>query len=96
MPKDMPENLAKTFNAFTTIGWLLPLVGLVEIVAGALFIFPKTRALGAVMILPIIVGILLTNTVTDASGFPIAIIFVLVEIWALYDNREKYLPILKF
>lgn len=96
MPKDMPENLSKTFNAFIAIGWLMPLVGIIEIVAGALFIFPKTRALGAIMILPVIVGILLTNTITDTSGFPIALIFVLIEVWALYDNRAKYMPIVRF
>lgn len=96
MPKEMPENLVKAFNAFTAIGWLMPLVGLIELIAGALFIFPKTRALGALMIFPVIIGILLTNTVTDTSGFPIAIIFVLVELWALYDNREKYQAIYKF
>ena len=50
VPKDMPENLMKVFGAFMTIGWLMPLVGIAEIVGGILFIIPKTRALGALVI----------------------------------------------
>ena len=90
MPENMPESLTNAFKAFSDIGWLLPLVGIVEIIGGILFIFPKTRALGAIVIFPIIVGIMLTNTVTDMSGFPIALAFLLINIWALYDNKEKY------
>lgn len=90
MPENMPESLTNAFKAFSDIGWLLPLVGIVEIIGGILFIFPKTRALGAIMIFPVMVGIMLTNTVTDMSGFPIALAFFLVNLWAIYDNKEKY------
>jgi len=95
MPDDMPENLMKTFNALMEIGWLMPLVGFAEIVGGVLFIVPKTRALGAMIIFPIIVGILLTSTVTDPSGLPLALVFVAVELWVIYENREKYLPMVQ-
>lgn len=90
MPENLSKNLVNTFKAFTAIGWLLPLVGIVEIIGGILFIFPKTRALGAIIILPVMVGIMLTNTVTDTSGLPIALVFFLVNLWAIYDNKEKY------
>jgi uncharacterized membrane protein YphA (DoxX/SURF4 family) len=47
----------KLFAAFGEISWLMPLVGIVEVIGGLLFIFPKTRALGAIVILPVMVGI---------------------------------------
>lgn len=34
-----------------TISWLMPLVGLFEIIGGVLVIFSKTRVLGAIVIL---------------------------------------------
>jgi hypothetical protein len=43
------------------IGWLMPLVGAFEVVGGVLFMITKTRALGAIVILPIMVGIMLTH-----------------------------------
>lgn len=90
MPENMPENMMKAFNAFIAIEWLMPLVGLVELVGGILFIIPKTRALGAIVILPVMVGILLTNTVTDTTGFPIALVLILINLWVIYENRAKY------
>jgi uncharacterized membrane protein YphA (DoxX/SURF4 family) len=95
MPKDMPEKMMKAFGAFTEIGWLMPLVGIAEIVGGILFIIPKTRALGALIILPIMVGIILTNIVQDKSGLPIGIILSAILVWVMYENREKYLPMVR-
>lgn len=92
MPKDMSESMTTAFNAFVALGWLLPLAGLAEIVGGILFIIPKTRAFGAVVIFPLMVGILLTNTVTDTSGFPIATVLLAINLWVLYENRAKYAP----
>ncbi len=95
MPENMPERLVKVMEAFMTIGWLMPLVGVFEILGGALFIVPKTRALGALVIFPIMVGILLTNSVNAPSGLPMAVILFLINLWVLFENRDHYVPILK-
>jgi uncharacterized membrane protein YphA (DoxX/SURF4 family) len=95
MPEHLPEKMMKAMAAFMEIGWLLPLVGTFEILGGLLIIIPKTRALGALMILPIMVGIVLTNIVQDSSGLPIAGVLSAILIWILYDNREKYAPLFK-
>ncbi len=90
MPKDMPEDMMKLVEAFTAIVWLMPLIAVVEIIAGILVIIPKYRALGALMILPVMVGILLTHIFNAPSGLPIALILFAVLIWIMIDNREKY------
>ena len=89
IPPLEPEML-KVAEAFMTISWLMPLVAIVEIVGGLLFIFPKTRALGAIVILPIMIGIIIHNAVYAPSGLAIAGIFLLINLWVLYDNRNKY------
>lgn len=93
-PDNLPEKLAKVFQAFMAIGWLMPLVGFVEILGGLLFIFPRTRALGALVIFPVMIGIMLTNTVTEPSGLPIALVFFIINIWVIFENRHKYSPML--
>jgi uncharacterized membrane protein YphA (DoxX/SURF4 family) len=95
MPKDMPEKMMKAFGAFTEIGWLMPLVGIAELIGGLLIILPKTRALGAIIILPVMVGIVLTNIVQDKSALPLVIILSAILGWVIYENREKYLPMVK-
>ena len=95
MPKDMPESMMKVMSAFMEIGWLMPLVAVAEIVGGLLFITNKYRALGAIIILPVIIGILLTHIVTAPSGLPLALVLLAIEIWVIIENREKYLPMIK-
>ncbi|MDP1844635.1 MAG: DoxX family protein [Sediminibacterium sp.] len=95
VPADLPEKMLKAFAAFTEIGWLMPLVGVAEFVGGVMVIIPKTRALGALIIFPVMVGIFLTNIVQSITGLPIAIVFGAILIWIMYDQRAKYLPILK-
>lgn len=95
MPENLPEKMMKAMNAFMEIGWLMPLVGAVEVLGGLLIIIPKTRALGALMIFPIMVGIVLTNIVQDTSGLPIAGVFSAILIWIMYDNKDKYAPLFK-
>lgn len=82
------------FEAFMRLKWLMPLVGSMEMLGGLLAIFPKTRALGAIIIFPIMVGIVLYNFTMDASGIPIASVFAILNLWLLFDNREKYKKLL--
>ena len=94
-PEKLPAKMLQAMSAFAEIGWLMALVGLAEIVGGLLVINPKTRALGALIILPVLVGIVLTNIVQDSSGLPIALILSAILILILYENRIKYLPLIK-
>jgi putative oxidoreductase len=95
VPDDLPESMMKVMAAFMEITWLMPLVAVVEIIAGFLFIIPRFRALGAIMIFPIMVGILLTHLVNAPSGLPLALVFFAINIWVILENREKYLPIIR-
>jgi putative oxidoreductase len=95
MPNDLPENMVKAMTAFMQIGWLMPLIAVAEIVGGVLFITNKFRALGAIIIFPVLIGILLTHIIIAPSGLPIALILLGIEMWVIIENREKYLPMIK-
>jgi putative oxidoreductase len=94
-PKDMPENLLRVMAAFLEIGWLLPLIATAEIIGGLLFITNKYRALGAIIIFPVMIGILLTHIFLVPSGLPVALILLAINLWVIIENREKYLPMIK-
>ena len=96
MPENLPEKMAKAMAAFMEIGWLLPLVGIVEIIGGLLIIIPKTRALGALIIFPILVGITLTNIFQDSSGLPFVVVLWAILIWIMFENRQKYSPLMRW
>lgn len=89
-PDDLDPEMLQDFIAMNEIVWLLPLIGIAEIIGGLLIIFPKTRALGALVIFPVAVGILLTHIFVDTSGLLIALVIWIVLLWILFDNKEKY------
>ncbi len=88
-----PEFIAQ-MQAMERICWLLPLVGLAEIIGGILIPFPKTRAIGALVILPIIVGIDCLNFSAQPSAIIESVIFTSVLFYILWKNRKKYLELL--
>lgn len=95
VPEDMPENMMQMMNAMIQISWLMPLLALTEIVGGILFMIPKYRALGAIVIFPVMVGIILTHLTVAPSGLPMAIILLAVNLWVIAENRKKYLPMIQ-
>jgi uncharacterized membrane protein YphA (DoxX/SURF4 family) len=95
MPKEMPEKMVKVGKAFMEIGWLMPLVGAAEIAGGLLLILSRTRALGAVVLVPILTGILLANISMAPSGLPIVLVLIAIVAWVIIDNWEKYLPMIR-
>lgn len=94
VPKDMPPNAMAMFGAIMQIKWLMPLIGIAEIIGGILVIIPRFRALGALIIFPVMVGILLT-VISLSSGIPMVLVLWAVLIWVLFENREKYFPMIR-
>ncbi len=94
VPDDLPEPMMKMSKALMEIGWLMPLIGIAEIIGGVLFIIPKTRAFGATIIFPIMIGILLTHILVAPSGLPVAIALAAILLWVMIENKNKYLPLI--
>lgn len=95
VPEDLPENMVKLMSAFMEISWLMSLVGFAEVLGGLLFAIPKTRALGAIIIFPVMIGILLTNIISVPSGLPLVLVLLVINLWVIYENREKYAVLIK-
>ena len=92
VPEDMPEDSMQMFTAMMQIGWLMPLIAIFEIIGGILFIIPKVRALGAVILAPIMTGIMLTHFTIAPEELPIALSLLAIYLWVIFENRNKYLP----
>lgn len=94
VPADLPEELIKDSMAIMEISWLMPLVGFAEIVGGMMILFPKTRALGALIVFPVMVGVLLVHLTVAPEGLPIAIVIWIILSWIIWENRKKYIALL--
>ena len=92
---EMSEEQIKIFESFVHIGWILPLIAITEIVGGILIAIPKVRALGAIVILPVMVGIVVHHLAHDPSTILVPLVLMAINVWAILDNKEKYLPLIK-
>ena len=90
---EMTEAQMNMFGHLMAITWLLPLVAVAEIIGGILFMVPKLRALGALIMLPVTVGILLHHSVIEPQGLIIGIVVFAINVWIIADNWGKYKPI---
>jgi len=95
VPEDLPEQVIEAMTGFMQLGWLMPLIALAEVSGGVLFAIPKFRALGAIILLPVIVGIFLFHSFQAPSGIALALVVVAIEIWAIIENWNKYLPMVR-
>lgn len=95
VPKEMPAETMKDFGALMEISWLMPLIAVAEILGGILIMIPKLRALGALIVFPVMVGVLLTHLFVDPNGLPVALVIWAILGWIIYENRAKYLPLIR-
>lgn len=93
-PEFLPE-VRLLVDAFNASGWMMPLIAVVEIVGGILLVPTKTRALGAIVLFPVVVGIFFFHLVQDPSTIAIAIVVLGINVWAIVDNKEKYMPMIQ-
>ena len=92
-PTDLPEDVLQAMNAMKQIVWLMPLLAVAEIVGGALLMVPKLRALGAVILFPVLAGIVLHHITIAPSGLPIALVILTIFVWVVYEEREKFISL---
>lgn len=94
VPDNIPEDTMKMIKAMEEISWLLPLIGITEILGGILFIIPRLRPFGAVFITPLMIGILAQHF-TLADNIILPIILSAILLWVIIDNYQKYTPMIQ-
>ena len=95
VPPNLPVELVKDNVALEEIAWLMPLVAIVEITSAVLILFPRLRALGALEIFPIMVGVLLTHLTVAPEGLIMVLALWAILLWIIWENRERYMGLIK-
>lgn len=95
VPDDLPEKLKVMNQGFEAITWLNPLLAVVEIVGAILLLIPRFRALGALMLVPVMAGILLVHITAAPAMIALPLILAAILTWVLYTDRAKLLPLIQ-
>lgn len=94
VPDDLPQDVMTMFEAMMTITWLMPLIATFEIIGGVLLIIPRFRALGVLVLTPLMVGIL-SHHFTLGDYNPVPFVLAAILIWTGVENKEKYLCLIR-
>lgn len=90
MPEMLPEAL-NTIKSFVQSGWIWNLIGVTQIIGGLLLVFPRFRAVAALILLPTNVGIFLFHLIQDApERIGISAVIIIVNILLIYKEWDKY------
>ncbi len=91
-PPPMTGDPATFMQLFGSSGYMT-IIKVCELLFGILVLIPKTRALGLILLAPIVVNILLFELVlAKAPGIGVAL--VVINALAIYFNKEKYASII--
>lgn len=91
---EMTEQAMELMAAFGASGYMFPLIAITEIIAGILLLSKKYTALGAVLIMPITVNILLFHAFLDTAGMVMGIVLLLINIVILVSEKKHLYPLL--
>jgi putative oxidoreductase len=95
LPEGYPEAAASFANALADTGYIMYLVGLVEIAVGLMFISGRYVALGAILLAPITVNIILFHLFLDLKTILPALVVFALNIFIAYTVWDKYKPLLE-
>jgi putative oxidoreductase len=89
----LPENANNFMESLNNTGYVLPLVGILEVMIGALLLTKNKVALALLILVPISVNILLFHLFLDIPGLLGALVVVALNAILIYKNWPRYRPI---
>lgn len=91
----LPENAMAFMSALVSSGYIMAIVAIVEIVAGALLLFNKYQALTLVVLFPIVLNAFLFHLFLDVSGIAGAALAIAMNIFLMIKNKASYSQLFK-
>lgn len=90
VPKEMAPKMGAFFNGLIQSGYLIPLIGLTEVVFGALLLVGIYVPLAAIVLMPVSLNIFLTHVFVDPAGFVMGAAVLLLNVLIIAGHWPKY------
>lgn len=91
----MPESAQNMMGALAASGYMLPLIGITEIVVGILLVARSWAALGLLLLAPLSVNIVLFHLALAPAGILMGLIVFVLNVYFLFLYKPKFEAILK-
>ena len=86
---------AQVLGGLAASKYIFPVMAIIFIVAGLMFLFNKASPLAAVLVAPFSVNFILYHIFVDWAGWYMALIFALLNLVLIVAYRDKYMPMLR-
>lgn len=94
IPMEAPTGSAGDFmNSLGATGYIFPVLGVLEIIIGAMLLLKKWVAFALILLAPISINILLFHLFLGISGLPVAIVILLFNSILIYKHWQQYKPL---
>ena len=84
----MDEDLIAAFTGLIANKFILPTVGIVEIISGLLLFTKKFKTLGLLLMLPVTYGIIAFHLAVDLEGILPGLIVAIIHLYLLSTKRR--------
>ena len=90
---ELPANAGDFMASLQATGYVLPIVGIFEILIGILFLLNKAVPFALLLLAPISVNILLFHLFLDLPGISGALIIAVLNVILIYKHWKIYRPL---
>ena len=94
MPPPAPE-MGAFMEALFATGYIFPLIAVIEIATGILFLANKFTALAAILLFPVMLNAFLAHLFLDPAGIGAAALIISMNVFLFFANKVKYNEVLK-
>lgn len=94
IPMEPPTGAAGEFmNSLGATGYIFPVVGVLEVIIGALMLLKKWVAFALILLAPISINILLFHLFLDIPGAAVALLVTVFNGVLIYKHWQQYKPL---
>ena len=94
MPEVTPQ-MGEYMCALLKVGFLFPIIAIIEIIAGISFILNKYAALFSIVVFPIMLNAFLAHLFLDPAGIGGAAVVTLALVIVMLRYKNRYIEIFK-
>ena len=94
-PESLPEGAANFMGALTGTGYMIKLIGTVEVVSGLLLLINKWVPFALVLLAPVVVNIIFYHLKFDPATIGPGALIAIIEIILIYTNWDKLKSLFK-
>jgi uncharacterized membrane protein YphA (DoxX/SURF4 family) len=86
----LPEGAAAFVTALVNSGYMMQLIGATQLIVGVLLVLNRFAPLALALFAPFMVNSILFHLFLEHSGFPMAAIFLALELYLAWVYRSAY------